>query len=65
MDGMDGMDRMTKMTNAAAALLSGEPDMNGGTAARDATLPAARSPLPSRPLAPATAPPPESSSPSC
>ena len=45
MDGMDGMDRMTKMTNAAAALLSGEPDMNGGTAARDATGPESRSPL--------------------
>ena len=42
---MDRMDRMTKMTNAAAALLAIGPEMNGGTAARDATVRESHSPF--------------------
>jgi hypothetical protein len=59
---MNGMDRIAKMTNAAAALLSNEPDMNRGTAARDATVPESRSPFHFSPAARATVPPRKSSS---
>lgn len=45
------MERIAKMAKPAAALLSNEPDVNGGTAARAATLPESGTPLHFRPLA--------------